>query len=150
MGASSSINNDTKNNIYISYDSSEKSNHYLRVLKDELEKMNKNILHSEVTRQSLGHLTATEISFHIENILKYTSYFIICISEKTIRSFHQTIEINNALDSKKEVLYLIMDKSLNPVNSPYVKSIVKKEKWFMFYDDEHLLDCLSYLLDLKL
>ena len=150
MGAAGSIHNITSNNIYISYDASEKSNHYLRVLKDELQKMNKNILHSEVTRESLTHLSGKEISFHIEKILNHTGYFILCISEKTIRSFHQAIEINNVLDSKKEVLYLIMDKSLNPSTSFYVKSLVKKGKWFMFYDDEHLLDCLSYLLDLQM
>jgi hypothetical protein len=150
MGASSSITNGISNNIYISYDYRQNNNHFLKKLQNELVNLNHNIICSEITSEPLKYLTATEISRNIENILNHTSYFILCVSEETIRSFHQTIEINNALDSNKEILYLLMDKSYTPFNDIYVKGIIKNKKWMRLYDDEHLSDCLNYLSKLSL
>jgi phosphopantetheine adenylyltransferase len=149
MGAATSINCVSTKNIYISHDKSEKNNVYLRALRDNLMTAGFNVIYSEITCDSFDKLSASEISTHIEHILKHTFYFILCVSEKTFRSYHQTIEINSALDSKKEILYLMMDKNITPLNNFYVKSIVKINKWMRFYTDEQVIDSFNYLLDLS-
>jgi len=149
MGASSSINSQT-NCVYISYDYINKNNLYVRVLRDELRKMNINVIYSEITSDSLSHLSSREISENIRNIMNSTSYFILCVSKETLRSFHQAIEIDNALNANKNILYLMIDEAYTPLNNQCVKGIVNKNKWMPFYSDENVLDSLNYLLDLKI
>jgi hypothetical protein len=149
MGAASSINSQT-NCVYISYDYRVKNNLYIRVLRDELKKMNLNVIYSEITSESLSHLSSGEISENIRNIMNSTSYFILCVSKETIRSFHQAIEIDSALNSNKIILYLMIDEDYTPLNNQCVKGIVNKNKWMPFYSDENVLDSLNYLLDLKI
>jgi len=146
MGAASSISNENNNMIYISYDSSQDKNIYLSDLKDNLLRESLHIIHSGVTSDALKHLSAQDISIQIENILKHTGCFVLCISEKTIRSYHQTIEINNAIDSNKKIVYLIMDKGYSPANNIVAKSLVGKQTWLPFYTDEHVLECKNYLV----
>jgi hypothetical protein len=149
MGAAGSVNGSI-DCIYISYDYRQKNNLYVRVLRDELRKMNLNVIYSEITSDSLSHLSSSEISANIRNIMNHTSYFILCVSRETIRSFHQAIEIDNALNANKNILYLMIDEFYTPLNNHCVKSIVSKNKWMPFYSDENVLDSLEYLLDLKL
>ena len=152
MGSASSINVVTTNssitNIYISYDYTEKNNLYIRVLRNNLKKMNFNVICSEITSESLSHLSSKEISKNIEGIMNRTSYFILCVSRETIRSFHQAIEIDNALNTNKQILYLMIDELYTPLNNYCVKGIVNNNKWMPFYRDEDVLDSLNYLIDL--
>ena len=147
MGSVTSVNQQSRC-IYISYDEREKNNLYIRVLRDELRKMYFNIIYSEITSEALSNLSSYEISTSIKNIMTNTVYFILCVSKETIRSFHQAIEIDNALNSNKEILYLMVDKFYTPLNNDCVKGIVSKNKWMPFYSA--VLDTLQYLLDLDL
>ena len=147
MGSASSVNVQTKC-IYISYDYREKNNLYIRVLRDRLRQMNLNVIYSEITSDSLSHLSSKEISKNIEGIMNRTSYFILCVSKETIRSFHQAIEIDNALNTNKNILYLMIDEFYTPLNNQCVKGMVRKNKWMPFYNDENTIDALNYLLDL--
>ena len=149
MGAAGSINGMT-DCIYISYDCRQKDNLYVRVLRDELKKMNLSVIYSEITSESLSHLSSIEISTNIANIMNRTSYFILCVSKETIRSFHQAIEIDNALNANKNILYLMIDEFYTPFNNQFVRGIVRKNKWMPFYSDENVIDSLEYIQDLKI
>lgn len=149
MGSASSINIQSIC-IYISYDYREKNNLYIRVLRDELRKMNLNVIYSEITSDSLSHLSSCEISENIKNIMTNTSYFILCVSKETIRSFYQAIEIDNAFNTNKQILYLMLDEFYTPLNNQFVKCIVSKNKWMPLYNDETALDTLKYLFELDL
>ena len=67
MGSASSVNVQTKC-IYISYDYREKNNLYIRVLRDRLRQMNLNVIYSEITYDSLTHLSSREISANITHL----------------------------------------------------------------------------------
>ena len=149
MGASSSVNIQSSV-IYISYDYREKNNLYVKVLQDKLRKMKINIIYSEITADSLSHLSSSEISENIKNIMTNTSYFILCVSKETIRSFHQAIEIDNAFNTNKEILYLMIDEFYTPLNNQCVKSIVSTNKWMPFYSDENVSDTLKHMFELQL
>lgn len=145
MGAVSSIENGIMNTIYVSYDFRCKDNIYIRILRDELRKSGLNIVYSEITTDKIKHLDTCEISAQIKNIMKHMNYFIFCVSEYTIRSFHQTIEINSARECNKKCIYLMMDKCYTPHNSIFAKSLVSTQKWLPFYTDEHVIDFLELL-----
>jgi hypothetical protein len=149
MGAAGSINGNS-DCIYISYDCRQKDNLYVRVLRDELKKMNLSVIYSEITSESLSHLSSIEISTNIANIMNRTAYFILCVSKETIRSFHQAIEIDNALNANKNILYLMIDEFYTPFNNQFVRGIVRKNKWMPFYSDENVIDSLEYIQDLKI
>lgn len=149
MGASSSVNIQSSV-IYISYDYREKNNLYVRVLKDKLRTMNLNVVYSEITSDSLSHLPSFEISASIKNIMTHTCYFILCVSKETIRSFYQAIEIDNAFNMNKKILYLMIDEFYTPLNNLCVKGIVSNNKWMPFYNDENVLDTLEYLYEIQL
>ena len=149
MGSASSINVNS-NCIYISYDYRVKNNLYLKTLLDKLSEMKLNIIYSEVTSETLSHLSSHEISENIKNIMTHTSYFILCVSKETIRSFHQAIEFDNALNTNKKILYLMINECYTPLNNHYVKGIVSKNNWLPFYTDQHVLDTLEHLVNLQL
>ena len=150
MGASNGIINEEKG-IYISYSCNYKENLYLQELQKKLLNQKKYIINSENTYDLLQHLDGQMISDNIGNILvNKTIYFIICISEETISSYHQTIEINNSIEYNKEILYLITDKLFTPENNNFVKSLVKNKNCLLFYNDEHFTQCLDYLSNINL
>jgi hypothetical protein len=145
MGATNSIHNGVSNNIYVSYDFREKNNHYIGRLIDELRNENYNIIYSDITSESLKLLSVKEISLTMENIMRQSSWIIMCVSESTIRSFYQAIEINTALDTNTKIIYLMLDKSYTPHTNEFVKGFVKQNKWYPFYTGEHVSDCIDIL-----
>jgi hypothetical protein len=149
MGSASSITTQSKC-IYISYDCRDKNNLYIRVLKERLSEMNLAITYSEITTDKLSHLSSSEISKNIKEIMTHTSYFILCVSKETIRSFHQAIEIDNAFNSNKKILYLMIDEYYTPLNNTCVKGIVSKNNWMPFYSEKNVVDILEHLCKLDL
>lgn len=145
MGATTSLHNGVSKNIYVSYDSREKNNHYIGRLIDELRNENYNIIYSDITSESLKLLSVKEISFAMESIMRQSSCIIMCVSETTIRSFYQAIEINTALDTNTQIIYLMMDKSYTPHTNAFVKGFVKQNEWYPFYANEHVSDCIEIL-----
>jgi len=141
MGAGSSFA--ISKNIYISYDYREKSNEYIKKLRSRLEKEDYNIIYSESTCEGFELLSSAEISKKIENIMDSSYCLIICLSKETLRSYYQTIEINSALDSKKEIIYIMLDEDYTPSKNQTVKSIVKQQNWYPLYHDEHLSELIE-------
>jgi uncharacterized protein (DUF2344 family) len=149
MGASNGIINGNTS-IYISYSLQYKDNLYLQELQKNMIEQKINVFNSENTYDLLQHLDGNLITESIKNILDKTRYFIICVTKKTISSYHQAIEINNSIEYNKEILYLITDKLFTPENNIFVNSLVKNKKWLLFYNDQHLIECLQYLSQLNL
>lgn len=149
MGASSSING-ISNGIYISYDASQTDNRFISTLCDELKEKKYNIIYSQLISKHLDHLSSYDISSSIENIMSRTSYVVLCISEETIRSFNQAIEIDNALNTNKQILYLMIDKYYTPFTNNIVKGMVGANKWLNFYDKTTVNKAINYLIDLDL
>lgn len=145
MGASNGIINTENKIIYISYPLQYKDNLYLQELQKYMSTKKFYIINSENTYESLQNLEGNLIMDNIKNVLDKTRYFIICISENTIYSYHQTVEINNSIEYNKEILYLITDKFCEPENNNFVKSLVNNKKWLLFYTDEHFTHCSNYL-----
>jgi hypothetical protein len=145
MGAAGSINNIMTNNIYISYDNRNSTNINIKTLLDELSKTNLTLIYSEMTNYSLQHLSYEEISKNIEKIMETTSYFIFCVSETTTKSFHQAIEIDNALNAGKNIVYLITNKIYIPKNNSVVNGFIKDKLWLPFYDEDTVFNSLRNL-----
>jgi hypothetical protein len=148
MGAAISVSVIT-NNIYLSYDYRQKNSVYIRALQNELKRMDSNIIYSDIAIESSAHLSSSDISFNMSNIMETTSYFIFCVSKDTIRSFYQAIEIDSALNANKHILYLMLDEKYTPLNNSCVKGIVGQKKWLPLYNDDTLIDVLNLLLELR-
>jgi hypothetical protein len=145
MGATGSINNIASNNIYISYDNTNSKNINIQILLDELSNTKFTIIYSEMSDYSFQHLSYENISKNIEKIMETTSYFIFCVSETTTKSFHQAIEIDNALNADKNIVYLITNKLYTPKNNSIVNGFIKDKLWLPFYDEDSVFNSLIKL-----
>lgn len=145
MGATGSINNIASNNIYISYDNTNSKNINIQILLHELSKTKFTIIYSELSEYSFQHLSYENISKNIEKIMKTTSYFIFCVSETTTKSFHQAIEIDNALNTDRNIVYLITNKLYTPKNNSIVNGLIKDKLWLPFYDEDSVFNSLIKL-----
>ena len=145
MGAAGSINNIATNNIYISYDNQNSRNTNIKALLNDLSRTNFTLIYSEMINNSLQHLSYENISKNIEKIMETTSYFIFCVSETTTKSFHQAIEIDNALNADKNIVYLITNKIYTPKNNSLVNGFIKDKLWLPFYDEETVFNSLRQL-----
>lgn len=134
MGAASSVDKLKKlsiqDNIYISYADKDR---YGGILHEELVLSGLNIIQ--------GRFICSEDPNEMElfmgavsEIMSYSCYIIICISEKTISSFHQAIEINKALESNKNIIYIFTDMNFTPISTPYLNGLVGYNKWLPAYD----------------
>ena len=149
MGASCNIKNESPYDIYISYDNTQKNNKYLLNLLINLNIRNYNIITSDIVfdLDTVSELETTynnDISQNFQYILKNSKLFIICISKETFMSYYQTIDINNSLKYKNK-LYLIMDKSVLPLNDNFSNNLIKNNNWFSLYTNENISDCLNYI-----
>ena len=128
MGAASSISSNNKNinSVYISYDNILQYNH-LQLMCSEFETRDFNVITSEVTKLCEKQIFEY-ISNTIEETMKTCKYLIICVSNKTIRSFLQTIELNIALDYGDKLIYIITEKDLNLITNSIIRSIIKDNK----------------------
>jgi hypothetical protein len=145
MGAAGSINNIVTNNIYISYDNTNSININIKTLLYELSKTNFTLIYSEMINTSFQHSSYEIITKNIEKIMETTSYFIFCVSETTTKSFHQAIEIDNALNANKNIVYLITNKIYTPKNNSLVNGFIKDKLWLPFYDEESVFESLHKL-----
>jgi hypothetical protein len=131
MGATSSISLGV---VYISKD--QINNKYIMMLYDKLQKLNHKIIIDEKMD-------------NIEKSISQSNYIIICISPNTIRSFQQAIEINHALENKKNIIYIMTKESFNPKCNTELQSIVKENYWVSCYDETSVNNSfieISYLL----
>jgi hypothetical protein len=149
MGAASSVAEITESYIYISYNTTDKFNLYIEILRDELRIRKYNVIYSELTTNSIQNISYGEILKNIQIIMQNTNHFIVCISKETIYSYYQAIEIDTALNSYKEILYLMLDEFYTPLNNRCVKGIVGHNKWLPFYRNKHAFDVIDYLVKLS-
>jgi len=151
MGSASSISSDTKNayNVYISYDNTLQHN-CLQTMCSSIEKIGINTITSDVSKLCDKNHHATHITNNITEMMKSCKYLIICVSNSTIKSFIQTIELNVALDYSDKIIYIITEKELNPIINSFIGSVIKDNKWFRCYDESTFTNCLKeimYILD---
>lgn len=151
MGAASSISSDTKYiyNVYISYDYTLQYN-CLQTMCLSIEQLGINIITSDVTKLCDKNYDANYITNNITETMKTCKYLIICVSNSTIKSFIQTIELNIALDYRDKIIYIITEKESNPIIDSIIGSVVKDNKWFRCYDESTFAHCLNeimYILD---
>lgn len=158
MGASPSIvgTNPTtaiEDNNYISY---AKGDVCGETIYDELLRLNFNmiqgqgILDAEGFKDNQNNESFTTL---VEGIMKDSIYIIICISKKTTASYHQAIEMNAALDSKKMIVYVMTDKDYTPQNTHYLYGVVKRNVWLPGYNEttiEMSLKTLASMCDISI
>lgn len=132
--------------IYISFDSSQKNNQYIKKLCKDLTNLNCDIKCSEYNDELSTKYTSQEISKMVENIINQTSLLIVCISKNSIRSYLQSIEINIALDSNKNILYIMTDKDYASVKYNLLNGIIRNNTWCPLYDDKSLTHLIKYLV----
>ena len=135
MGSSTSVNTRKSfpNHIYISFNSFNDDNENIKILISELQKLNYNIINSEIINPLDEYSNIANINF-IEEIIEKSLHIIICISKNTMRSMNQNIEINKALISNKNLIYMMLDKEFTPLNEAGLNIFIQTNKWFPFYD----------------
>ena len=142
MGASGSVNGNNGNNenIYISYSDDDVN---AGLLHDELINSGHNIINLSLEFAKDNNLSINTISHTITSLMTKSIYIIICISEKTASSFRQAVEIDNALNSNKNIIYVMTDSYFTPLNKPYLNAVVKHNKWLPAYDKDTLTSTLE-------
>ena len=142
MGASSSVTNNCglKNNIYISYSENDVN---AGLLHNELINLGHNIIKCSLTPCGKINVPIESLSIRFEKVMSESYYIIICISDKTVSSFHQAIEINYALNSNKNIIYVMTDAHFTPENTLYLNAVVKYNKWLPAYDTDTLTSALE-------
>ena len=142
MGATSSVNNNLQNIIYISYDSSNKDNIYIKKILNDFEENKLNVLK---TNHDLILDNVIDYTETINKVINDSLYVMVCITNHTIKSFIQTIEMNSILEleSSSKIIYIATDKNYTPLSNEEINYIVKKNKWYPVYDDETFDETLN-------
>ena len=133
-------------NIYISFDSSQKNNPYIKSLYTDLTTLKFNVKCSEYSDSIATNYTSQEISKMVEKIMIQSSLLILCISKNSIRSYLQSIEINAALDSNKSILYIMTDSDYASVKYNLLNGLIKNNNWQPLYDEKTLTHLTQYLV----
>lgn len=132
MGASaSSIPSDF---IYVSYDIHHKNACLVLDVITYFSNLGYHVISSK------DHDSVTSLRFdltnqEITNAIQSAKYVIICVSQNTVRSPIQNMEINQAWNQETtEFLYFMMDEDYTPETNTEIKSIVKERDWNSCYD----------------
>ena len=133
-------------NIYISFDSSQKNNPYIKSLSRDLTKLNYNIKCAEYTDEITTKYTSQEISKMTKKMMNQSCLLIVCISKNSIHSYLQNIEINTALDSNKNILYIMTDNDYASVKYNLLNGLIKDNTWYPLCDEKSLIHLLQHLL----
>jgi hypothetical protein len=143
MGASSSIpqpanksirwnNIRLEGNTYISYSEEDVNADHLHV---ELLNSGYNMIQGNfLTTKKHYDFTIQQYQELVKEIMALSNDIIICVSEKTVTSFSQAIELNIALESKKNIVYIFTDENFTPANTPDLISLVSYHLWLPAYD----------------
>ena len=143
MGSSSSIHN-TENSIYVSYNSAQKDSCYIQNLCKDLKK-DYNVITSEFTNQAFETMDDVKNMLStMENIVDHSKLLIICVSKQTLYNYYQAIEMNSALKSNKNILYLMTDENYTPKNQPLFTSLYKNN-WLPLYNIKNVSNVVGYI-----
>jgi hypothetical protein len=134
MGASSSVSipngNNRKNNTYLSYTDGDTNAEHLH---DELLNSGYNIVKENFLREN--DFTIKQYQDMVKDIMSQSKNIVVCVSEKTVMSFSQAIEINIALDKDDtNIVYIFTDEDFTPTNMPYLNGLVGNNIWLPAYD----------------
>ena len=140
MGAASSVNGNIKKHIYISYSDNDDN---AKVLHEELINSGHNMMKCSLTPCEGANVEPATLSIMFEKVMSESSHIIICISDKTVVSFRQAIEIHHALNSNTNIIYVMTDADFTPDNTLYLNAVVKYNKWFPAYDKNTLTATLE-------
>lgn len=132
MGASSSVsmmddNIRFRDNIYISYADGDL---YGETLHDELLNSGYHTLKADFSKECSIPVYQTMV----KQIMEQSINVFICVSETTVTSFRQAIEISMAFESNKNIVYIFTDELFTPSNTPYLNGIVRNNIWLPAYD----------------
>ena len=121
-------------------------------LKRKLINLKYNICDSNIVTENLDLETMCyfEISEHIVNLFKNTSYIIVCLSLKTFKTYLQIIEMNKLLDNSFEynnnkIIYLITDIRYIPL---LLNSIKNNNIYFPYYNQETSNDSFEKIVNI--
>jgi hypothetical protein len=143
MGAASSISANDRSTIYISYNDSMRED-YLRNISIELANLGYAVMTSKMS-QLCEKGNTEHLSEYLEQVISNTKYLIVCISQDTIKSFAQTIELNTALDYREKIIFLTTEADSSPFKNPMIKAIIQNSPWHRCYDDITFINCLCEL-----
>ena len=76
-----------------------------------------------------------------------SSNIMVCITENTIKSFIQAIELNAILDSNKKIIYIMTDINYTPLTNKEASYFVNKYLWYPLYDDDSYNETLKNISD---
>lgn len=146
MGSASSLNNNT---IYISYP---ETNMFTDTIYNILSTSNYSVINSSMSKQYIQDKSVTELNKQITYIFENIPYIIMCLSNKTIRSIVQAIEINNLpiYSDNTQIIYLMLDSNYTPDTNVELYKVIKDKIWFPLYDElstietsKKIISCLS-------
>ena len=150
MGSTASIC--CESNIYISYDTRDVGYKRIQTVCEQLTNQKifrekYNVVYSEIAFcDQTSRRSYKEIAQHLDLIMAKSSCVIICISAYTVQSYYQSIEIECAMNSGKEIIYIISDEKFSPKHNPEIRTVVKNSRWKPLYDekmrDELVVDIL--------
>jgi hypothetical protein len=147
MGASSSFPINANVDIYFSYP---EKNEYIERLMESLNQYYYTILESSLIIQHKNEISMNEISKYMESFIENSKFIFICISQSSIRSTTQTIEMNEIIDKypkiQDKLVYLMMEPEYTPITNKELKCIVKKNLWYPLYDNDTLFDTTNKIL----
>ena len=134
--------------IYLSFP---EENDIIIDLKTKLRYLNYTICDSYIVTQHLDLETMcySEISEYIVNLFKNTSYIIVCLSLKTLKTHLQIIEMNKLLDNSIEynnhkLIYLITDIEYIPL----LNGINNNNIYFPYYNQETSIDSFEKIVNI--
>jgi hypothetical protein len=149
MGASSSLITNVELDIYLSYP---EKTEFIAKMMDILQNMNFRIMDSSLMIQSRIDFSNSEISKYMEELIEKTKYVFICISNKTIKSVTQIMEMNEIMDkypiTQNKIIYFMMEPDYTPITNKELKCIVKNNIWYPIYDEDSLFYTTNKLLTL--
>lgn len=151
MGASSSVSSRLISNIYISYHAKDG---YAILLHEELILRNminffgpiETIVKEHGAPLGNSETFSEQLSPIVKNIMANSFYIVIYISRLTVGSYYQAIEINNAILSNANIVYIMTDKTYTPLNTTFLKNFVQDKKWLPAYDEETFNETLEELV----
>lgn len=124
MGASGSIQNNSDNTIYISYDNNCNSEY-----KDLcIEKLTTN-----------GYIILSNNT----NYIIQAKYVIIFISGHTIKSSLQSRDINISIENNKKIIYLITDSDYLPNINTSIYNFISGNSYYPFYDNDTVVNTIQ-------
>jgi hypothetical protein len=146
MGAASSMLNI---DIYISYPEKTK---YIDCFENNLKSLNYNIINSSLLKNSIKEIPILEAEKYIKIIIEKTCFLIIGISSQSIKSYSQSIELNELIENnsfdKQKIIYLLLEHDYLPNNNKSLENFLKNKRWFPFYNEETYSNSIDKLLSI--